>query len=64
MKKQMMNLTLNQMIEAFTLTEEMEMTEELPTVRGWLMDGIEKLATAESFEKWIETDDINEIKAK
>ena len=54
MKNTMMNLNLKQLIGAFKLIDEKEMTVEVAMVRGWLMDGIEALATEESFDEWLD----------
>ena len=64
MKNTMMNLNLKQLIGAFKLIDEKEMTVEVAMVRGWLMDGIEALATEESFDEWLDTDNIDAIIAK
>ena len=64
MKNTMMNLNLKQLIGAFKLIDEKEVTVEVAMVRGWLMDGIEALATEESFDEWLDTDNIDAIIAK
>jgi len=58
------NLSLKQLIDSFKLIDKQEITVEVAMVRGWLMEGIEALATEESFDKWIDTDNIDEIIAK
>jgi hypothetical protein len=60
----MMGYNLDELKKLFAETDKMPMTEELPTVRGWLMDAIEKLATPESFDEWIETDDLETLKER
>jgi len=57
-------VNLNTAIEAMKQTDNMKMTDELPIVREWLMDTIERLTTPESFEKWIDTDDYSQLVAK
>lgn len=64
MKNTMMNLNLKQLIGAFKLIDKKEMTVEVAVVRGWLIDGIEALATEESFDEWLDTDNIDAIIAK
>lgn len=64
MKNTMMNLNLKQLIGAFKLIDEKEMTVKVAMVRGWLMDSIEALATEESFDEWLDTDNIDAIIAK
>ena len=46
------NLTTEKLIEQFELTE-LVSDENISTVRGWLMDELEKRNT-EAFDKWIE----------
>ena len=51
------NRTTNELIELFEETEKMEITNELATVRGWIMDELET-RNAEAFEKWIDNCEI------
>jgi hypothetical protein len=60
----MMGYNMDELKKLFAETDRISMTEELPTVRGWLMDAIEKLATPESFDEWIETDNLEILKAR
>ena len=46
------NLTTEKLIEQFELTE-LVSDENISTVRGWLMDELEK-RNPEAFDKWIE----------
>jgi len=39
--------------QLFDETEPMELTPEVITVRGWLMEEMENKATPESFEAWL-----------
>lgn len=53
----MMNLekmSTKKLVELFELTTNMQ-DENIPTVRGWLMDEIEK-RNPEGFDRWLDTD--------
>jgi hypothetical protein len=58
------NYPLEKAIELMKQTDVTENSPELYMVRGWLMDNIEKKATPESFDEWIDTDDYSVLKAK
>ena len=60
----MMGYSLDELKKLFAETDKMEISQEVATVRGWLMDAIEKLATPESFDEWIETDNLETLKAR
>lgn len=48
------SMSLEKLIELFELTENMN-DENIPTVRGWLMDEIES-RNPDGFGAWIESD--------
>lgn len=52
--KQLENMSLEKLVELFCLTTNMT-DENIPTVRGWLMDEIEK-RNPEGFDKWLDED--------
>lgn len=47
-------LTLNQLLEQWELTSSIN-DEHIPTVRGWLMDELEK-RNPEAFDRWLDSD--------
>lgn len=47
--------TTESIVEMFEMTETQN-TEEVPTVRGWLMDELEK-RDEEAFDKWIDSEE-------
>lgn len=47
-------MSLEKLVELFCLTTNMT-DENIPTVRGWLMDEIEK-RNPEGFDKWLDED--------
>ena len=47
-------MSTEKLVELFCLTTNMQ-DENIPTVRGWLMDEIEK-RNPEGFDKWLDTD--------
>ena len=55
MLKQLANMTTEKLIEMFELTTNMN-DENIPTVRGWLMDEIEK-RNPDGFDKWLDSED-------
>lgn len=52
-------MSTEKLVEMFSLTTNMN-DENIPTVRGWLMDEIEK-RNPEGFDRWIDEDaeDVN-----
>lgn len=48
------NLTTEQLCELFELTETMN-DENIPTIRGWLMEEIQK-RNPTGFDKWLDSD--------
>ena len=53
------NMDTKKLCEAFELTNKKN-TEEIPTVRGWIMEELEK-RNPEAFNSWIDTNDINKM---
>ena len=49
-------MTTNQLCEAFTLTNNNH-SEEIPMVRGWIMDELES-RNGIAFEAWMMTEDV------
>lgn len=47
-------MSTEKLVELFCLTTNMQ-DENIPTVRGWLMDEIEK-RNPEGFDKWLDED--------
>lgn len=54
MLKQLKSMTTEKLCELFELTTNMN-DENIPTVRGWLMDEIAE-RNPEGFDKWLDTD--------
>lgn len=54
MLKQLKSMTTEKLCELFELTTNMN-DENIPTVRGWLMDEIAE-RNPEGFDKWIDED--------
>lgn len=54
MLKQLKSMTTEKLCELFELTTDMN-DENIPTVRGWLMDEIAE-RNPEGFDKWIDED--------
>jgi len=48
-------MTTKQLCEAFTLTNNNH-SEEIPVVRGWIMDELES-RNSDSFDLWMDADD-------
>ncbi len=48
------NMSLEKLVEIFELTSNMN-DENIPTVRGWLMEEIEK-RNPEGFDRWLDDD--------
>lgn len=55
MLKQLKSMTTEKLCELFELTTNMS-DENIPTVRGWLMDEI-AARNPEGFDKWLDSDD-------
>lgn len=53
--KKIAALSNNQLFEVWEMTEHNH-SAEVPTVRGWLMDEIEK-RFPEAFDRWLESDE-------
>lgn len=49
------NLTLPQLLEEWELTTTQPYSQELATVRGWLMDELEE-RHPEAFNKWLDSE--------
>ena len=62
MLKQLANMTTEKLIEMFELTTNMN-DENIPTVRGWLMDEIEK-RNPDGFDKWLDSEDPEYLREK
>ena len=45
-----------QLVEMFEITDTQEMTPDLATVRGWIMDELQA-RNPEAFDDWITSDD-------
>lgn len=54
-KNLLATMSTKQLIEQFVLTGNMEYTPELPTVRGWYMDELER-RDFDAFAAWLEQD--------
>jgi len=52
--KLLKSMSLEKLVESFELTSNMN-DENIPTVRGWLMEEIEK-RNPEGFDKWLDSD--------
>lgn len=48
------SMSLSKLVELFELTSSMN-DENIPTVRGWLMDEIES-RNPEGFDRWLDSD--------
>lgn len=46
------NMSTNQIIEVFIMTEQIN-DKNIPTVRGWLMDELEK-RNPDAFDRWLD----------
>ena len=55
-KNMIHELSTEEIINQFELTEALEMTIETATVRGWLMDELEA-RNEEAFEAWIDSNE-------
>lgn len=49
------NSSTEKLLDLFELTDSMKPTQEVTTVRGWLMDEIER-RNPEGFDAWLEQD--------
>ena len=56
------SMTTEKLCELFEQTENMS-DENIPTVRGWLMDEIE-MRNPEGFNKWLDSDDCSDSKLR
>ncbi|QDN64494.1 hypothetical protein [Streptomyces sp. S1D4-14] len=55
-REKLSRLTDGALSVAWLKTETMPMSDELPVVRGWLTDELEKRMSPEKFEAWLFTD--------
>lgn len=53
--EKLQELTTSQLIEAFVMTGKNN-DSNIPTVRGWIMDELER-RNAEAFNAWLDSDD-------
>lgn len=57
-RNRLANRTTEQLLLDWELTEALPMTPELPIVRGWIMDELER-RDAKAFDAWSEDEDLD-----
>ena len=55
-KDMIAKLSTAEVVKQFELTEAMDTTIQVTTVRGWLMDELEK-RDADAFDRWMDSED-------